>query len=654
MLISRRMRNLLLSFLIVSTLVLVALIVGDWIPYLRGPAPGTSEWHWPHLLRPSGRWWPSILAATFMLAVAAWWFATEKATRRQNIIAITGLISASLLLQLALVYADRSTVSAELLDRTLSNQASGFFEPAAEVENIARLLRDYPQVMPSFVSEHAQTHPPGLIVANWLTIKGFARWPALSQRIARLIWPLRCADLWLLDRPPQVAAALGFWSIWPILAAALTVIPAFGLARHLLDGRAVPLASVLAATLPSLILFAPKSVQLYAPLVLILFWTFHSGLAIRSTWRLLLASLTLSLMTFLSLGNAALYLLLLAYASMRYWLITGRTENYSDRSPTWTEFLKPLVVLSLGAASIWLLVWWLFGASPLAIAQIGLRQHYDLVTRFRRYEWWVAWNIVDLILFAGWPLLLGFLGSLALALHLWRKKHITSVDILALCLILLIILLDLSGSARGETGRIWLFFLPLLAFPTARFWNRMLPGPWPSTVIVALQLLMVLSLGLAWRPVRAVIVVAERPTLPDLSPQNDLNVVFAGEPITLHGYSLQPDQVDAGDALQLTLFWRASRPTHRPYTVFNHLVNENGELVAQQDSWPVNGRWPPTCWRSEESVVDTYKITLPVNLPAGSYKLLTGMYDASSGTRVPLAAGGEAFHLATIDIPSAP
>jgi hypothetical protein len=575
-------------------------------------------------------------------------------TRRQNIVVLSSLALTSFLLQLALVYADRPALSAELVDRTLSNQASGFFEPAAKIKDINGLLRDYPQEMPSFASEHAQTHPPGLIVANWLTIQGFARLPALSQQMARLIWPLRCIDVWLFERPPQVAAALGFWSLLPILAASLTLIPAFGLARHLLDGRAVRLASVLAATLPSLLLFAPKSVQLYAPFTLILFWTFHSGLAGHSPWQILLAGLLLSLMTYLSFGNAALFLLLLLYAGIRYWLIDRRQLDILGPSPTWTEFLKPMVVFALGMASIWLLVWIIFGTSPWAIAQVGLQRHYDLVTRLRRYDWWLAWNLVDLLMFAGWPLALGFLGSVALSVRLWRQKRIASVDVLALSLVILIVVLDVSGSARGETGRIWLFFLPLLAFPAARLWIRALPGKWPATIIVALQLLMVLSLGFAWRPVRAVIVVAERPTMPDTAPQNDLNVVFSGAPITLSGYSLQPGQIGAGDTLRLILFWRATGSARRPYTVFNHLVDANGELVAQQDNWPVNGRWPPTCWSPAESIVDSYSITLPGELPAGSYNLLTGLYDASTGARISLAAGGDAYNLHTFDVPSSP
>jgi len=108
--------------------------------------------------------------------------------------------------------------------------------------------------MAGFVSEHARTHPPGLILANWLTIRIFATVPALAAPLAQYVWPLRCTDLWLLNRPPEVAAALGIWSLLPLLAAALTALPAFVLAKLLLNDRSVRLATILAATMPALLL----------------------------------------------------------------------------------------------------------------------------------------------------------------------------------------------------------------------------------------------------------------------------------------------------------------------------------------------------------------------------------------------------------------
>ena len=648
--LSRGQQTFLLGFLIVSSLALAGLIIGDGLPQLRGPAPETSEWYWPHLLRPLTRWWPAILAAFTLWLVSAWWLWPEKAGRLRDGLALTGLIVTALGLQMAVVYADQADLPAAIIDRTLSNLASGFFEPAAEITDMNAVLRDYPQQMPLFVSEHARTHPPGLIVANWATIQGLARFPTLAESMARLVQPLRCTDLWLLDRPPQVAAALGLWALLPLLAAALTALPAHLLSGELLEGRSRRLAVILAAALPALLLFAPKSVQFYAPLGLLLFWFWHTGLLRRSPWRMLAAGLLLSLLTFLSLGNAALALLLGTYAACLLWLPGKAPELRGLWPQPWSGLVLQALAFALGAVSVWLVLWLGWGTAPWTIAGVGLSQHYELVTALRRYDWWAAWNLIDLLVFSGWPLFLGFIFSLILGFRQWRHSRATAVDLLAAALLLLILALDLSGSARGEVGRIWLFFMPLLAFPAARWWSKSLPGKGPALTVVALQLLLVLALGLSWRPVRPVIVVAEQPASVQTEPTVLLDAAFLNEPIRLVGATIAPVEARPGETIDVTLFWAAEGAASRPFTVFNHLVDADGLLAAQQDGWPVNGTWPPTCWRSGDLIIDDYALAIPVEAQEGTYRLQTGLYDARDGTRLRLSNGSDALEIGTVQV----
>jgi hypothetical protein len=647
-----RYRVLLAVFLAGSSLLLALVVLGDWAPWLRGPAPGTSEWYWPYLLRPVYRWWAPILAGAFLWLVATYWISRRQACGGQTAAALLLLFVASFMLQIALIYADRADSAAELVDRTLSNQASGFFEAAAEIDRLAEVLANYPQQMPLFTSEHARTHPPGLITANWATIQLLGWSGNLADTWARIIWPLRCTDLWLLNRPPEVAAALGLWAVLPLIFAAATFFPAYLVSGSLLSGYTKRLATVLAGTLPALLLFAPKSVQLYAPLSLFLFWAIESGLRHRSAGRLLLAGILLSVLTFLSLGNAVLLLLLALYAGISVLIKESAQRDgaiFLSERATW---FKLVTVFAVGAASIWVLYWAVWGVPPWSIISTGLDQHYSLVTNLRRYEWWVGWNLVDLVTFAGWPLVLGFGGACFLAVRRWRKDRLSGVDALAAALLIFMLLLNFSGTARGEVGRLWLFFMPLLAFPAASFWRAALPGWRFGAAIVALQLLLALCLGFAWRPVRAVIVVAERPPVVTGTADEVLNIHFQDEPLTLQGYSLEEPTIPAGEAIDLTLYWTANGSTARPYTVFNHLLDDNGALLAQQDNWPVNGTWPPTCWRGGEQVVDSYHIPVPPELAPGQYRLVTGLYDARNGERLRSAGGREAIELQRIEVTS--
>ncbi|MFN2276595.1 MAG: hypothetical protein ACK2UR_03185 [Candidatus Promineifilaceae bacterium] len=644
-------RKFLFGFLVVSSLFLACAILLDWLPWLRGPAPETSEWYWPYLLRPVARWWPSAAAALLTLIVSALWLRQERTKRSWALLFLTLLFACSLLLQLSLIYADRANISAELVDRTLSNQASGFFEAAAEITDINQLLAAYPRAMPLFVSEHARTHPPGMIVANWAAIQVMEKMNWLADPVAAFVRPLRCMDLWLYGQPTAVPAALGVWALIPLLFAAATLFPAYGAARLLLpDSHTAKLATVLAALMPALILFAPKSVQLYAPLALLMFWAFHAGLLQKSAAKLFLAGLVGSMLTFFSLGNAALFLLLALYAIFIF-LLSRQNDQQDD---LWRQdrgqIAWQLLAFGAGAAAIWLVYLLFWQVAPWEIAGSGLKQHYQLVTNIRRYEWWVVWNLIDLVIYGGWPLVLGFLGSLVLAYRLWRNRKFRPVDALAVVLAILILVLNFSGSARGEVGRLWLFFMPLLAFPAAHFWQRALPGKQGALVVIALQLLMILSLGWAWRPVRAVIVVAEEPVMAQAEPQTELDENFAGEPLKLTGYTLASNRVSAGENIALALFWQAAGPASRPYTVFNHLVDKEGQLVAQQDNWPVNGQWPPSCWRDGDVIVDEYSMAIPPDAETGSYRLVTGLYDTENGARLLLEDGRDGVELDVVEV----
>jgi hypothetical protein len=213
-------------------------------------------------------------------------------------------------------------------------------------------------------------------------------------------------------------------------------------------------------------------------------------------------------------------------------------------------------------------------------------------------------------------------------------------------------LLLISGSTRGEVGRIWLFFMPLLAISAAAFLAVWAPGRRAVVLLVGLQLLLALSLGLAWRPVEAVIVVAQRPEM-EAPPAGLVPLLKEFEDnITLAGFSLTSDSLESGDVLGLTLLWQSGGASSRPYTVFAHIVDASGDLAAQQDNWPVLGQWPSTCWLPGEEITDPLAIQLPEDMPPGAYQLLIGLYDATNGRRLPTVNGQDMIKLTTIHIPS--
>src|SRR5205814_347473 len=84
------------------------------------------------------------------------------------------------------------------------------------------------------------------------------------------------------------------------------------------------------------------------------------------------------------------------------------------------------------------------------------------------------------------------------------------------------------------------------------------------------------------------------------------------------------------------LTWRAEARPSRDYTVFVHLLDGGGRLVAQDDRPPVDGSYPTSIWENGERILDQH----PVRPPPGRYRVVVGMYDPASRQRLRRAEGG--------------
>ncbi len=99
--------------------------------------------------------------------------------------------------------------------------------------------------------------------------------------------------------------------------------------------------------------------------------------------------------------------------------------------------------------------------------------------------------------------------------------------------------------------------------------------------------------------------------------------------VNLEGYEVTASRVKSGADLVLLLYWQASAPIDKDYTVFVHLIDENGATVFGDDSQPRGGRAPTTTWKSGKLVVDAHILTMP-QIPPGKYRLAIGMYDLAT------------------------
>jgi len=105
-----------------------------------------------------------------------------------------------------------------------------------------------------------------------------------------------------------------------------------------------------------------------------------------------------------------------------------------------------------------------------------------------------------------------------------------------------------------------------------------------------------------------------------------------GEKIVLIGYDMEPAS-HPGEEFTINLFWRASEKIDDNYTVFLHLVDSNGQLIAQNDSMPAveTGNWT-----IGPVIKDPHVLLLEPPLPAGEYRIVLGQYDWQTGERLPI------------------
>ena len=86
-----------------------------------------------------------------------------------------------------------------------------------------------------------------------------------------------------------------------------------------------------------------------------------------------------------------------------------------------------------------------------------------------------------------------------------------------------------------------------------------------------------------------------------------------GEGMELVGYRLDTREVRPGDDLPVTLYWRARARMSEDYSVFVHLLDQNGIKIAQRDRYPGRGLFPTSLWKPGDAIADTYVIRVPEN-----------------------------------------
>ncbi|MCD6287218.1 MAG: hypothetical protein J7M39_15020, partial [Anaerolineae bacterium] len=122
-------------------------------------------------------------------------------------------------------------------------------------------------------------------------------------------------------------------------------------------------------------------------------------------------------------------------------------------------------------------------------------------------------------------------------------------------------------------------------------------------------------------------------------------VVQFGDQFEVRRLSLLPETVSPGMTVTVTMGVRSLRTPEISPSLFLHLYSiptpyEGGTMWSQADSQLCTS-YPAHLWRSEETVIQSFTLEVPPDVPEGDYVIGMGMYPFPAGARLPVASPRE-------------
>lgn len=303
---------------------------------------------------------------------------------------------------------------------------------------------------------HLSTHPPGPVLLYYVQVKFWKSFPLLAGVIAdgiELLLPYAGEGRDIVERlvrhgslsAPERATIYGSMvMLWALVA--VGAMPLYCWASDVFGRRAATCAVGFYALTPSLLLFNPMTDQLYVSAALGLLAVWHFGVVSRRPVLLILAGV----LSWFALQFTLAFLVLLFACAVQVAL-----QCRSMRPPTMVK-----------------LVGWV-ATGFLLVHLLAMAAGYDAFTvwrlclannaRFnlgRTYGVWLAYNPFDFALFLGLPVTVCLVRVLVRQLGR-RELDLPGSYIWAFAAT--VVILNLSGTNRGEVARLWMFLMPVFS-----------------------------------------------------------------------------------------------------------------------------------------------------------------------------------------------
>lgn len=633
-------------FITVGLLLALAFNITEWLR-------GGFGWRWDYAPAPFGH----ILVMSVI--VIAYVLAMHTLSQRRLWMLFTGVIVGSAFIAYGAAYVRSGDALFTMLTRTLSAGATaphpvGIWLDSPEV---ASLWRDWSALMPN-LPRHVALSPPGAPMWYAALEAVFNILPtSLSEMLRAPLYPYQCHVYTFIKYTPAEWAVAWFGILMPVVAGFI-VIPLFVVARQFFDEQQARHIIVAWGLVPNMALWAGSWNTLYPLFAITSFLYLHlaithgvqHGLRHPKTMRhAYLSGLWAGVASFINFAIIPMFLLFGLYTLLIAFL---GTKPVKSSRLFFAEMIG--IIFGIGVLTIWFIYWLFTGETPLEILNMALRGHLDLE---RNYWFWIIMHVWDWVLFAGimWALLsiYGMIQG-----YLTRQKHqpLPPIVILGISLWAMLIIITLSNTARGETGRVWSWMTPFLLLSAYDGMSRLISQPSQRR----------LSATTAWNVVNgmqalSVVILAgflavfnTELTPPPLRPEPIADVIDTHTVFTrstdhasfiLTGWRGEYDP--QRNALILWLNWTSDRHIYDALWFAATPVSPDGvagDMVLWQPRqfFSQDQRYPTTCWSPNQPPLgDMVIIPLPDDPQSGGWWVSLAIFGDAEGVEGRLSVDGE-------------
>ncbi len=602
------------TFLLTAFALALAVVFSlDLTPWVRGG----YGWRWPYV--------SASLADLLRLTVVAGIYIVgtvillRQTKRAWPVLIWTLLGTVALSITVATVRDELNDPLYALFTRTTSGLTTGQHWAATQVDWQRGEWRDWTNAM-ARLGGHLGTSPPGLPMLFALTNDLLGASDTIADSLRAPLQFYQCHNYALLDYTASQWASAWFGILTPLWAG-LAILPLYGVASRIAEDDARKVV-VWWALIPGLAAFAGSWSTVFPLLGLISFYFLLLGFEQQASQMWMVASgLSTGAALFINFALFPLLGLFGFYTLLHWW--TQRDRN-------------PLVMglwFGLGFVLPWLIFQLIGGSSFFAIMSASLDYHLDLD---RPYWFWVWFHVWDWTVFTGAIISMLWLTGIV---RCWRQR---TMPVLSVALLLTVLVMTISGTTQGESGRIWLFLSPFVLISAYETLSKALnERTWITLLTAQATLFIAMTAHLA--------VIGTDFTRPPLPPEitvetmNPQRAMFTeNEPLfQLVGWQAEP----IGAEVELTLHWQAQQPMDRAYWFGAFLVGSDGTITEAVD-WQPNEqagkgqRYPTTCWPDDQIVQDQIRLSLPPNAKVENWWISLATF-GDGRLRVTLLDGGQ-------------